>query len=149
MKKIGVVVHELARTGSPIVGLSIAQFLHDQGHHVHVFAKVGGALEEKDIFRSNRGLPLTITETGHTCRPKITRFRARSRARDVLKTHQLDMLYVNSFAAAEWCLAANDLDIPVFFHVHELKPAVMELRKVGMFSQNASITYHMLDPDLL
>jgi len=134
VKKIGVVVHELARTGSPIVGLSIARFLKEKGHSIHVFAKEGGSLATSDIFRGYTPIPLTVTNTGHTRRPKINRKLAQKKAKEALIPHSFDLLYVNSLAAAEWCLAANELGIPVFFHVHELKPAIKELRRAGIFS---------------
>ncbi len=129
--QIGLVVHALERTGAPIAALRLADILaRRHGLDFSVFAKEGGRLRDMAAAIG----PVRVTQSGPH-RPHIGYRDALHRAVTALSAAPPDALYVHSLACAEWCEAAELLDIPVVLHVHELAPLMAELTRAGRIPQ--------------
>jgi len=129
----GLVVHETTYTGAPIAAMRMAEYLKRAGLGWHIFAKEPGAFLPR--FESIGAV--TQTRSG----PKRTHVGyqdALNRAVTALSHENLCGLYVNSMACAEWCEAANLLDIPVVLHTHELAPLLRELVRSGQIRDGYS-----------
>lgn len=126
----GLAVHETTYTGAPIAAMRMAQYLKRSGLDWHIFIKEPGAL----LPQFETIGPVTQTRSG----PKRTHVGyqdALNRAITALSQENLCGLYVNSMASAEWCEAANLLDIPVVLHTHELAPLLRELLRSGQIRE--------------
>ena len=128
--RITVVCHDASLTGAPKLGFDIAAYLAER-HEITLISKKGGPLMGQPHFRG-RIQNYQITNTSHEL-SKTPFDHLVKMAKDSLNEIAPNLLYVNSAAATEWCVAGRELCIPVVFHVHEMRGDLMTLAGVDIF----------------
>ena len=121
---ICVVCHESSLTGAPRIGFDIA--LHLSGtFEVTLVSKKDGPLIS---FSKYQGLKdrYVVTDTNHEI-SSMTYGQRVDCASGLLKELAVDLLYVNSVAASDWCEGGRRAGVPVVLHVHETRKSLPSL----------------------
>ncbi len=122
--RIVVVSHEADFTGAPRVAFDIASVLARE-HHVSLVSKRDGPLIKLPKYEHLQANYLIADKSGD---PGSSPFSARLRqAIAVLKKLRPDLVYANSAASFEWCVAAHRLRVPCVLHVHEMTKTLRSL----------------------
>jgi glycosyltransferase involved in cell wall biosynthesis len=128
--KIALVCHEASLTGAPKLGFDIAAHLAKR-HAITLICKKGGPLLDVPYYRSCiPDMRLTNSSPHLSKSPFALRVEM---AEKTLREVSPDLLYVNSAASAEWCVAGRKLNLPVVFHVHEMSGGLLSLMRVDIF----------------
>jgi glycosyltransferase involved in cell wall biosynthesis len=128
--KIALVCHESSLTGAPKLGFDIAAFLAER-HTVTLICKKGGPLLDLPHYRS-RIQDIRVTNSSHELSKTPFALRVEAAAQSLGEISP-DLLYVNSAACAEWCVAGRQLGMPVAFHVHEMRGTLLSLMGADIF----------------
>jgi Glycosyl transferases group 1 len=116
--KIVIVSHDADFTGAPRIGFDIASEL-GRDHDVRLVSKREGPLIDLPKYAGLRE-KYVVTKTSHAY--GIIPFNERvRRAVEMLREEKPALLYANSSASAEWCVAARQLAIPSVLHTHEMQ----------------------------
>lgn len=122
--KIVVVSHDADFTGAPRVAFDIASALSDD-HDVTLISKREGPLIELPKYANLvRGYIVTRTSHAYGSIPSNERVRM---AMEMLDKLGPDLVYANSTASCEWCVAARRLGIPSVLHTHEMEQGLRAL----------------------
>ena len=119
-----VVCHESSLTGAPRIGFDIALYF-GEAFEVTLVSKKAGPLigfpkyaDLKDRY--------VVTGTSHeTC--SMSYAERVERACGLLKERAVDLVYVNSVAASDWCEGGRRAGLPVVLHVHETRKSLPSL----------------------
>jgi glycosyltransferase involved in cell wall biosynthesis len=128
--KLALVCHDASLTGAPKLGFDIAAFLAER-HAVTLICKKGGPLLDLAHYR-RRIEDILVTDSSHEISKSPFGLRVEM-AQKSLREISPDLLYVNSAASAEWCVAGRQLGMPVVFHVHEMQGGLLSLIGADIF----------------
>jgi hypothetical protein len=122
--RIVVVSHEADFTGAPRVAFDIASVLA-RDHNVSLVSKRDGPLIKLPKYENLRANYFVADKSADL---GLSPFSARMRhAIAVLKKLRPALVYANSAASFEWCVAARRLRIPCVMHVHEMTQTLRSL----------------------
>ncbi len=125
--KIALVSHDADFTGAPRIGFDIASVLA-RDHDVSLISKREGPLIRLSKY-SNLVKDYAVTKTSHAYGNIPFSVRVR-RATEMLRNLRPALLYANSSASSEWCVAAHHLRIPSVLHTHEMRDGLKSLTTV-------------------
>src|SRR5215213_220624 len=128
--KIALVCHEASLTGAPKLSFDIAAFLAAR-HAVVLISKKDGPLLQERYYRE-RISDFRVTSSSHDQLKAPFRQRVEM-AKECLGGISPDLLYVNSAGSAEWCVAGQELGLPVVFHAHEMREVLLGLAGADIF----------------
>jgi glycosyltransferase involved in cell wall biosynthesis len=128
--RIALVCHEASLTGAPKLGFDIAAFLAER-HAVTLICKKGGPLLDVPHYRSCIQ-DVQVTNSSHELSKASFALRVEMAAKS-LREISPDLLYANSAASAEWCVAGRKLGMPVVLHVHEMRRGLLSLMRADIF----------------
>lgn len=132
-KRIAFVIHELALTGAPILGLQLASHLREV-FDVKLISKKDGPLLER--AKDLGFLDVIVTNTSHEL-GRIPLSERISKAIDILQSLQADIVFVNSVAAGDWLPASRILGIKAVLFCHEMRHGIQELVKAGVIDADS------------